>query len=249
MVDLVRGTGLQPSEAQVLVHDLLHQGKLVAIGAHAANPRFLHAELVLDLEKRVLQILARAHQEAPLLSAHLRQRVVAQLDYIGFEALVQQAIDRLVLAKKVVGNQQRIGLADFKPKLSSNLRKLRDKIIVMYRQARFTPPERQSFAGAAGGNAANLQDLLDVCVAEGHLCKISEDVYLHAEAQAEMCTLVTRALEQGKGLAVAEIRDLLGTTRKFAIPICEYLDRLGLTERQGDLRYAAGRAELRPQGD
>ena len=38
---------------------------------------------------------------------------------------------------------------------------------------------------------------------------------------------------------VAEIRDLLGTTRKFAVPLCEYLDRVGLTRRDGDLRVRA----------
>ena len=40
-------------------------------------------------------------------------------------------------------------------------------------------------------------------------------------------------------LTVAEIRDLLGTTRKFAVPICEYLDRVGVTRREGDLRLLA----------
>jgi selenocysteine-specific elongation factor len=38
---------------------------------------------------------------------------------------------------------------------------------------------------------------------------------------------------------VAEIRDLLGTSRKFAVPICEYLDRIRLTRREGDLRVLA----------
>ncbi len=147
-----------------------------------------------------------------------------------------------------MGDQQRIALADFKPKLSSALRKLRDKIIDLYQQSRFTPPERLSFAGAAGGNAANLQDLFDVCVAEGYLCKIAEDIYLHAETETELRRLVLSALDAGKALTVADIRDLLGTTRKFAVPICEYLDRLGLTERQGDLRYAAGRAKILPPG-
>ena len=39
------------------------------------------------------------------------------------------------------------------------------------------------------------------------------------------------------GLTVAEIRDLLGTTRKYAVPLCEYLDRTGVTRREGDLRF------------
>ena len=43
-------------------------------------------------------------------------------------------------------------------------------------------------------------------------------------------------LQSGPGATVAEIRDLLGTSRKFAVPFCEYLDRVGLTKREGDLR-------------
>jgi selenocysteine-specific elongation factor len=42
-------------------------------------------------------------------------------------------------------------------------------------------------------------------------------------------------------VTVAEIRDLLGTTRKYAVPFCEYLDRVGVTRREGDLRVLAGR--------
>jgi selenocysteine-specific elongation factor len=35
---------------------------------------------------------------------------------------------------------------------------------------------------------------------------------------------------------MADLRDLLGTTRKYAVPIGEYLDRIGLTRRDGDVR-------------
>ena len=47
---------------------------------------------------------------------------------------------------------------------------------------------------------------------------------------------VAERLASGAGATVAEIRDLLGTTRKYAVPLCEYLDRVGVTRRDGDLR-------------
>src|SRR5207249_3109634 len=115
---------------------------------------------------------------------------------------------------------RRIARADFKPKLSAALRKLKDKLVAAYQEARFQPPEPSSFAGAAGGNAASLKDLFEVCVAEGFLVRVSDDVYLHADADADMRRLVKEKLtQQGGGLTVAEIRDLLGTTRKFAVPL------------------------------
>ncbi|MFO0826011.1 MAG: SelB C-terminal domain-containing protein [Gemmataceae bacterium] len=52
----------------------------------------------------------------------------------------------------------------------------------------------------------------------------------------ECARVVEMWLRTGPGATVAEIRDLLGTTRKFAVPLCEYLDRIGLDERDGDFR-------------
>ena len=95
-------------------------------------------------------------------------------------------------------------------------------------------------ANQAGGNAASLADLFDVCVAEGYLVLVAPDIYLHADAEAEMRQRVRDKLAGGgPGVTVAEIRDLLGTTRKYAVPFCEYLDRIGLTKREGDLRVLA----------
>ncbi|CAN5515163.1 selenocysteine-specific translation elongation factor [soil metagenome] len=246
---LVRDAGLQASEIEPMLQILQQSSTVILMGGTAAQGRLLHADLIGELESRILKILDELHREAPLLSAHLRLRMVSRLDYLGNDVLVQQTIDRLLQHRKLVGDQQRVALADFKPKLSANLRKLREKIIATYQTARFTPPEVSSFAGAAGGNAGSLQDLFDVCVAEGYLRKISSDVYLHADAEAEMAKAVGAALAQGKGLTVADIRDLLGTSRKFAIPICEYLDRLGLTERRGDLRFAAASVASQAGGE
>ena len=175
------------------------------------------------------------------MTTHDRQKVQSQLDYVGDDALVHATVDRLLAAEEArrrsaphrpgrlqaeaerepaqaegQGGRRRIGTASFQP------------------------PEPASFAGQAGGNAANLKDLFEVCVAEGHLVHIADDIYLHADAEAEMRRLVDGAARRtAPALTVAEIRDLLGTTRKYAVPLCEYLDRVGVTRRDGDFRVLA----------
>src|SRR5262249_11219907 len=158
--------------------------------------------------------LERLHEQFPLMSSHDRQKVQSQLDYVGDDGLVHAAVDRLIQQKQVLGDLRRIARADFKPKLSNTQRKLKDKLVAAFQEARFQPPEPSSFANQAGGNAANLSDLFEVCVAEGHLVQITPELYLHSEAEAEMRRLVREKLKEGKGLTVAEIRDLMGTTRK-----------------------------------
>jgi selenocysteine-specific elongation factor len=238
--DLVRGANMGPDEVEGVLEKLKADGNLVEMMAGTGRRLLLHADMIVELEERILQVLAVLHEAHPLMTAHDRQKVQSQLDYVGDDALVHATVDRLIKARKVTGDLKRIARADFKPKLSGNLRKLKDKVVTAYREARFAPPEPGSFANSAGGNAASLKDLFDVCVADGDLVKITDDIYLHSEIEAEMRRLLEEKFIGGTGgLTVAEIRDLLGTTRKFAVPLCEYLDRAGVTRREGDLRVKA----------
>jgi selenocysteine-specific elongation factor len=238
--DLVRGAGIAPDHAGDLIARLLAGGRVAEVALGQTRRVLLHADLLGELEGRLLAAVGRFHGQFPLMTGHDRQKVVAQLDYVGDEALVQGAVDRLIAAKRLVGDQRRVARADFKPKLSANLRKLKEKVVAAYQQAGFQPPEPASFANSAGGNAGNLKDLFDVCVADGDLVAVAPDLYLHSEAEAEMRRrLAERLTQQPGGVTVAEIRDLLGTTRKYAVPICEYLDRAGVTRREGDLRVLA----------
>jgi selenocysteine-specific elongation factor len=234
--DLVRGAGVGPEQAAALIGRLQAGGKLVPVHPEGGQV-LLHADRLAELEQRLLEALAKLHEESPLLTHHDRQKLLARLDFIGDDAILNGAVDRLIQQKKFTGDGKRVARADFKPKLSVNQRKLKDKVVDAHRAAGFQPPEPSSFAPQAGGNAAALEDIFEVAVAEGLLIRITETIYLHTESEALMRRQVAAKLaEQPAGLTVAEIRDLLGTTRKFAIPLCEYLDRAGMTRREGDLR-------------
>jgi selenocysteine-specific elongation factor len=239
LADLVRGANVPPDAAPVLIQRLKERAELVEVALSPAHRLLLHRDMLQELDERILNVLRRLHEQFPLMTSHDRQKVQSQLDYVGNEALVHAAADRLLQQKRIVGDLRRIGWADFKPKLSAGQRKLKEKLVTAYQQARFQPPDPSSFAGAAGGNATSLDDLFDVCVAEGLLVLIAQDLYLHSDAEAEMRSRVGQRVANGPGMTVAEIRDLLGTTRKYAVPLCEYLDRVGVTRREGDLRVPA----------
>jgi selenocysteine-specific elongation factor len=238
VADLVRGAGIDPDSALGLMEELRAAGRLVEVTS-AGKKLLIEEGRLSELEQRILEALGRLHKAQPLLTTHDRQKVVGLLDYIGDDGILAGAIDRLIKEKKLVGDVKRIARADFKPKLSANQRKLKDKIVEAHWSGGFQPPEPASFAPQAAGNAAALKDIFEVAVAEGLLVHIAGDIYLHADIEASMRQRVAaRLLEQPAGLTVAEIRDLLATTRKFAVPLCEYLDRVAITRRDGDMRKA-----------
>jgi selenocysteine-specific elongation factor len=237
--DLVREAGVVPTAVEPLVQRLQAAGQLVELALPPNRKLFLHADRLKELENRILTVLATLHAENPLVTSHDRQKTLARLDYVRDEQLLQVVTDRMLMAKKLVGDARRIARSDFKPKLSANQRKLKDAIVVAHQVAGFAPPEPKEFMNQAAGNANVLKDIYEVAVAEGFLVKVSDDMYLAAEAEAEMRQRIRERLQTGAGATVAEIRDLLGTTRKYAVPLCEYLDRIGVTKRLGDRRVLA----------
>ena len=236
--DLVREVGVEPDAVAGVAERLKSTGVIVELELPPHRKLSIHAGRLADLGERILTTLAGLHAELPLFTSHERAKVVGLLDYVGDEGLLQATVDRLIQSKKVVGDAKRIARTDFKPKLSANQRKLKDKIVEEHRTTGFAPPEPKSFAPQAAGNAKALNDIFEVACAEGFLVRITHEIYLHADVEAQMRATLADALVGKPGLAVSEIRDLLGTTRKFAIPICEYLDRVGITRRDGDLRSA-----------
>src|SRR5262249_14484494 len=73
--DLVRGANVAPDQAADLIGKLKGEGKLVSIVISPTRQVLLHADMIKELDERILQALARLHEEAPLMTAHDRQKV------------------------------------------------------------------------------------------------------------------------------------------------------------------------------
>ena len=79
--------------------------------------------------------------------------------------------------------------------------------------------------------------LLKIAESGGTIIEISEQLYLSARTLENIQKQLRNLMEDGNGKTMSEIRDALGTTRKYAVPLCEYLDRTGFTVRKDDLRF------------
>ena len=65
---------------------------------------------------------------------------------------------------------------------------------------------------------------------------VGHNIYLDIGVAADLRLRVIARLADGARITMSELRDVLGTTRKYAVPIGEYLDRIGVTVREGDVR-------------
>jgi selenocysteine-specific elongation factor len=239
-LDLVRDSGIGSDQVKELLGALTSAGALADIPLGRGRSLRLSRELVQDLESRVMHAIDRLHGQNPLHATVPVQRLAGSLDYLGDDALVMALIDRLKAQKKLRGDDRNICSAGWVPKLSPAERKLREQVLSAYETGGLQPPDPAELQKQAVTRATAVQPLVELLVAEGHLVHIGGAIHLHARFAEDLRRRVTEKLaEQPAGLTVGDVRDLLGVTRKHALPYCEYLDRIGVTRREGDLRVLA----------
>lgn len=233
---LCRDSGVAIAEIPAILDRLKAEGRIVDVPAGSRRILSLPADLVLDLEDRLRRSLGRLHAERPRLSAIPRPRLGSSMAYLGDDSLVAGLVERLKGRGEVVADARSVALKGHVARLSQGERKLKAEIAEAYRQGGLAPPDAAEWMGKANPRAAAVPELLALLCEEDRLVFIAPGLYLDADAAAEVRRRVEDRLADGSTLSMAELRDLLGTTRKYAVPIGEYLDRIGLTARDGDLR-------------
>jgi len=98
-------------------------------------------------------------------------------------------------------------------------------------------PSVKEALAPVGVEAKRAQKIVNILVREKILVKVSEDLLFHRAALERLPELLRRyKREKGERLSVPAFKELTGVTRKYAIPLLEYLDRQRLTRRVGDER-------------
>jgi selenocysteine-specific elongation factor len=229
-------TGLSPEQVASSLATLEASGSLIELPLGPRRTVRVLAETAADLEDRAMRALARLHAAHPRQAALPRAQLAAALPDLGNDALVGGLVDRLKARGKVVCDARTISLAGHEPKLSQGERKLKNELATAVKAGGFSPPFADELAAAAGPRGTVVAELLALLCDEQRLVAITPEFFLDLELEHELRRLINERLADGSAITMSELRELLGTTRKYAVPLGEHLDRIGLTRRDGDLR-------------
>ncbi|MEX0678865.1 MAG: selenocysteine-specific translation elongation factor [Pirellulales bacterium] len=235
-LDLCRDARLAIENCGPIIDQLTQAGTIIELAVKPRRTCRIHRDVVEDAERRIVKLVEQLHAEAALRTAIERDRVVALYGAGQNVHLAEAIIDRLLARRLLSGDHRTVALAGYAPRLSTAQVRLRQRILSALREAGLKPPTPAELARATSTDEKEVRQILGLCADEGELVPLAGGLYLHREIEAAMRDQLRARLEQAGGLTVSQIKDLLGTSRKFAVPICEHLDRIGLTRRDGDLR-------------
>jgi translation elongation factor TU len=207
---------------------------LVAI-PDGAEPLHYHPWRLAKLQQQILKFLDQQHTLQPKRWFIDRQAVQRHLHFVSPQ-VVRTVLKQMQQQQRLRHSASGVGLPDRGPQLTRNQAKLIDQLLQQFRAAGLQPPTIEQCIEQAPKNKQDVVDLLKMASESGDLVRIDPQTYLAAEALEQVWRTLQPQLVDGQSLTVSQIRDLLQITRKLAVPLCEYLDQVQWTLRQGDLR-------------
>ena len=235
--DLWQLCALWGGEAEDVVEALERSDEIVVL----SSDHLVHRAALDDMGDVVTRTMSRLHDDNPTEPRLARGRLEQEVAYAD-PRLLAAAIKSLIASGKLLEKNGDVWLPGRGPSFTPAQRRVYDAWIESAREGEFSPPGPSDVAKVCNVSVDEARRMAKAGAKLGELIRITEDIYLHADTQRELVERVSEAIRSSGGLTVSDIKTLLGTSRKYAVPLCEHLDRLGVTAREGDLRVLAPEA-------
>jgi selenocysteine-specific elongation factor len=227
MADIAGWISVEPSELQRELNAMLKAKRLIA-----CEGRFIHRDVYNRFRTQVIESLDSFHRSNPLrqgMNKDSLRGIFKGLEPKLFETLVGQ-VSEIAVEREIVR------LKTFSISLSEDKKALKDRILKTLEQAEFQPPSRDELAQSVSMNPRETGELLKIMASEKFLVRINDSIYIPAGNYDTMMDRLRNFFSTKKEMTVGEFRDMLGTSRKYALPFLEYLDSNKITLRVGEIR-------------
>ena len=237
-VSLKLGRG-EPEVAEA-VFAMAAEGLLVAIPGDKLD-RYVHKSAFAALSEGLAAAVKSYFEANPyrpdMPYSDLRARFLESGDEAALKPLLEGLIASGVLLRSGAG----IGLSGRQARIDPAQAGLRSRIEAAFRQARFSAPLEDDVRTKLALNPSVFNPVFSALLRSGELVRLAPKVVYHRETVEAARAAVAGLVERHGAVTIAELRDRLGLSRKYAQAILEYFDRTGFTRRVEDRHVLAER--------
>jgi len=225
MPDLVARTGM----AMEAIGAAARQADVAALAT--SPPWFIDRAWFQAARGQLENTVREFHRRYPLLKGiartELRGSLAKDMPPFLLDALLESA-------EGLVADGEIVRLPGHTPVLREDEERAREAIERVFQQAQLAVPPVAEVLAQAGVEPARARTLLEILVREKRLIRISQELVFHHSAMEKLQGLL--AERRSTRFSVPVFKEWTGISRKYAIPLLEYLDRAHITRREGDQR-------------
>lgn len=233
--DLAIRLGLFGKHLKKALNEPLSTKKMVVVDS--ASQRYVSLDIAEKMKGMLITHLIAYHKNNPLQQGIAKEELRTGLGRKVDPKVFQYCLNELIRKVVVVQEESVVRLAEHQVALKADEEQLRKDLSHWYRSKGLsTPTIRETMEQFAEYPPQLVKEMLDLQLRDGQLFKISETLYYTRDLIEPLITSVLQHMEKTGEIDAPTFKDLTGLTRKFSIPILEYLDRVKITMRIGDKR-------------
>ncbi len=202
---------------------------------------YVSGDMVSNLELQMIGQLEAFHFKHPIREGLSRGELSGKWARDIPERLFFFVLDRLIRQEKIVSDQEFLKLPGHKISLAADQEELKKKILNAYDRAGIQPPTVKKLLEDLDLEMKEVSPVLRLLQSQGNLIKINEDFYFSRIAVEKLKEKIVLFFKTNEEMGPVEFKDMTGLSRKFAIPLLEFMDKEKLTIRVGDKRKFRGR--------
>jgi selenocysteine-specific elongation factor len=234
LAEMISRTGWTEAEVQ---HAAKNLGAAKQLRIVAEQPLTIaSAKTLAELAAALKTAVEEFHRANPLLPGIPKQELRGRVGNPRLEVF-QAALDDLVRAKFVAATGDLVQRAGREIALSADEARAKELIEKEFERAGLTVPSFAAVLEKLPVERSRAQKILQILLREKVLVKVADDLVFHRSAVSRLREVLAKyRKERGEKLPIPAFKELTGITRKYAIPLLEYLDREHVTRRVGDER-------------
>jgi len=225
---------LDKAAVRELVGSLIKEGRLRVV----SEEPFLVIEPTsfAQLMERAVSCLDVFHDKNPLSTGISKEQLSSGLGKTCHPLALKAALSQLAETKTILIENELVSLSGRKVALNGEESAAKAQIEAAFLQAGWKVPILDEVLAAVSIPPDQARKLVSLLAKEKRLVKISENLLYHTESIARLKELLTGYKKQSTKIDVGKFKDLTDISRKYAIPLLEFLDRERVTRRVGDSR-------------
>jgi selenocysteine-specific elongation factor len=227
--------GLGPARLRAVLEGLLGEARLVMVD----RDWYLHAEAVARLRALAIGVLEQFHRANPLRPGISREELRGRAGGAD-EKVFAHLLGALQGEGALVVDRDKVRLAAHEIRLSGEQQRALDQVEGDFLKAGAAPPSPEEALARAGLTGGEEHELFLVLLDGRRLVRVKESLFFHTVALDAIQDKLVALLKERKDIGPADIKDLLGISRKYAIPLLEYFDGRRVTARVGERRVLRG---------
>ncbi|AOY76884.1 selenocysteine-specific translation elongation factor [Clostridium formicaceticum] len=228
---LAKLTAQQVEEVQKLVIGLKEKGRVLLLN----NTIILHKKHYEEIKEKTLLLLSKYHQQNPLrlgmIKEEFKNKIVPKNAGKSGDAL----LELLQRDKLVKVFEKYIAAYDFEISFNPTQLEIKSKIEAAYLKEPYATPKIEDVIKSISYKRQEIDQVLETMLGR-ELIKINSEIILHEKAYLKAKAMLIEHINKKDSISLAEFRDLLNSSRKYAVALLEYFDNIRLTKRLEDKR-------------